>query len=203
ALGNDLGRGGRGGHAWLLLAMGAAFFPQDDADMKGGRIAHQFLAPVVADDRPLGSALLAKAVFGVAGNNHFATLQMLRQLLAPGMVGAGSLGLGQWVLLLLRRELGFLLDFRGRDAGLVEEQRRLRRGNRFAFGTPQLEIEQADFLVLQLDDLLQTCDFGGQAGQAVHPGLQTFEGLADWSWQRVERNHLIRIPYTLYQIYCQ
>ena len=51
ALGHDLGRGRRGGHPLLFQTMGAALLPLGYAHVKGGRLAHQFLAALVADDR--------------------------------------------------------------------------------------------------------------------------------------------------------
>ena len=82
ALGHDLGRGGRGGHALFLLTMRAALFPQGHADVEGGRIAHQFLAALVADDRALGPALAATAVLGMAGDDPPAPLSLVRMTCA-------------------------------------------------------------------------------------------------------------------------
>ena len=68
----------------------------------------------------------------------------------PGWLGRGALALGSGFSFSGRRPLGFLLDFRGRHAGLLEEQRGLGRGKLFALGSPEAEVEQADFLVLEL-----------------------------------------------------
>ena len=151
----------------------------------------------------LGPALVATAVLGMAGDDHFAPLQVLGQFFPSGMVGAGRLGFGQRVFFLRLGTLGFLLDFRGGHAGLVQEQRGLGRGKLFALGSPEAQVEQADFLVLDLqefglvrNDLLQARDFGGQPRQAHDLVLQTLKGLAGFCWQRVERNHLSLVPYT-------
>jgi len=118
---------------------------------------------------------------------------MLRQFLAAGMVGVGSLGPGQWVFFLGRRPAGFRFDFRRSDTGILKEQRRLRRGDGVAFGTPELEIEQADFLVLQFDDLVLGAD---DLFQTPVFALQDLEGLTGFWRERVGRNHLIPITYT-------
>jgi hypothetical protein len=183
ALGHDLGRGRRCGHALFVLTMRTALFPKGHPDMEGGRVAHQFLAPLVADDGALGSTLVAAAVAGMAGNNHLTPLQMTRQFLASGMVGAGCLGPGQRVLFLGRRQAGFLFDFGRGDTGLFKKQRRLRRRNRVPFGPPKLDVEQADFLVLQLDDLILGAD---HLGQPPVFALQSLKGLAGFGGQRVE-----------------
>jgi hypothetical protein len=47
--------------------MGATLFPLGRTHVKGGRLAHQFLADFVSDDETPGPALLAMAVFGMAG----------------------------------------------------------------------------------------------------------------------------------------
>lgn len=70
------------------------------------------------------------------------------------MVGAGRLGFGRRVFFFRFRSLGFLLDFGGRDAGLLEEQRGLGRGKLFALGSPGAEVEQADFFVLDVEELV-------------------------------------------------
>ena len=76
------------------------------------------------------------------------------------------------------------------------------RGKLFPLGSPEAQVEQADFLVLDLqefalvgNDLLQTRDFRGQPRQARVLGLQALEGLAGRGGQRVERNHIMRITY--------
>ena len=111
------------------------------------------------------------------------------------MAGAGLFGPGQRAGFFRVRPLGLLLDFGRRDTGLLEEQRRLRRGELFPLGTPELEIEQADFLVLNLDDLVlfpqgfvveQDGVFQARVG-----GQQRLNGGADFGGQGVERDHLL------------
>jgi hypothetical protein len=79
---------------------------------------------------------------------------MFGQFFPSGMVGAGRLGFGRRVFFFRFRSLGFLLDFGGRDAGLLEEQRGLGRGKLFALGSPGAEVEQADFFVLDVEELV-------------------------------------------------
>ncbi len=67
--------------------------------------------------------------------------------------------------------------------GLVEEQRRLGRGNCVAFGTPEPEVEQADFLLLKLNDLVFGSD---DLRQTPDPVLQVLNELADVGGERVE-----------------
>ena len=50
------------------------------------------------------------------------------------MVGTGLLGPGQRVLFLGLRELGFLGDFPGRDAGFLEQQWTCAQGELLALG---------------------------------------------------------------------
>ena len=69
----------------------------------------------------------------------------------PGWRARGGLARGSGRAFSAVRPLGLLLDFGRRDTGLLEEQRRLRRGELFALGTPELEIEQADFLLLNFE----------------------------------------------------
>ena len=62
ALGHNLRRGRSRGHSLFLLAMGAALLPLDHPDPELGRLAGQFLAGFVANDRPLRAAFLAGAI---------------------------------------------------------------------------------------------------------------------------------------------
>jgi hypothetical protein len=106
--------------------------------------------------------------------------------------------------------LGSGFSFSGwgrRHAGLVQEQRGLGRGKLFALGSPEAQVEQADFLVLDLqefdlflNDLRLARVLGDQARVL---GLQALEGLAGFGWQRVERNHIIRITYIIRTTYTQ
>jgi len=64
-------------------------FPFDHLDKKLRRVAGQFLAGVIADDRSLGATDLALAVLRVAGQHHFAPFQVGRQRFPPGCCGRG------------------------------------------------------------------------------------------------------------------
>ena len=89
----------------------------------------------------------------------------------PGCGPRGFLALGRLVF-----------SAAGRDARLREEPAGLRGGELFAFGPPELESKQADFLVLEVDDLVLEQD-----------GV----GLADFGRQMFGRAHLLYI-YIIY-----
>jgi hypothetical protein len=156
--------------------MGAALFPFDDPDEKPGRLAGQFFAGFVTDDRALGSALGAMAVLRTAGDEHLASFQMFGQALASGMVGAGLFGLGQRGLFFGFRTAGLLLYFCGADAGFLKKQGRLGGGELFAFGAKEAMVQEPDFFSLELDDF-------SLAGVV---GLQAFDRLAGVGGQCVE-----------------
>ena len=185
ALGHNLRRHRRRHDALFVQAMGAALFALDHAHEEPGRFAGQFVPRLVADYRTLGPALGATAVLRTAGDNLFTPLQVLRQFFASGMLGTGLPGPGQRLLLLLLRQLSLLGHFLGGDAGLFQQQQRLIGGKLFALGSPEFQVEPADFLLLQLDDKLQ----------ALVLRFGPFQGLAQGGKSRIRGDHLIRVSY--------
>jgi hypothetical protein len=80
------------------------------------------------------------------------------------MIGAGLLGPRQRVLLFSFRLFGLLVDFPGCETDLCQQQRNLRTGELLALGAEDPEVEQADLLVLELQEALQPTVFGLQVG---------------------------------------
>src|SRR5258708_10365072 len=112
--------------------MRAALLPFDDAHPKLGRFARQFFARLIANHRTRGPALRTLAILRAAGEDLFATLQVLGQLVSSRMVGPSLAGRRQRHLLLSFGPFGFLLDFTGHETDFLQPQRDLSRGARLA-----------------------------------------------------------------------
>ena len=139
--------------------MRAALLPLDHPHPELGRFARQFLAGFIANDRPLGAALGAVAILRATGDDLFAAFQVFGQRSRPGWLGRGCLARGS----------GWLLCSCGRSASwstspavtLTSSSSRTAwsAGELLALGAEEPEVEQADLLVLELDDALQPRDF--------------------------------------------
>jgi len=178
ALGNNLPRHHGRRHPLLLQTMRTALLPLDHSHPELGRLKGQLFPGLVADDRTFGPALRTPTVFRTAGNEFFPSLQMLRQLLPPGMV---TPRLAHRQLLPCLGLFGFLVNFSGSETDLFQHQGHLTRRELLTLGTKHPEVQQANLLVLDLDDPLQP----------NHLRLQAFEGFSSGLGERIKRGHLM------------
>jgi hypothetical protein len=81
------------------------------------------------------------------------------------MGATGLLGAGQRVVLLLLGSARLLVDLAGGETDFGQQQGHLGAGELVGLGTKDTKVEQADLLILELDDALQPGDLGLQAGE--------------------------------------
>ena len=115
---------------------------------------HQLFACLIADDRTWLAALLAVAVLLMAGDDLYAPVQMLGQRVASGVLRAWFASVDGLFRLALRLG-GFLLDFLRTDADLPKEQLHLVGGELLTLGSPKLQAQQLDLVVLLFDGQFQ------------------------------------------------
>jgi len=75
------------------------------------------------------------------------------------------LGARQRVVLLLLGSARLLVDLAGGETDFRQQERHLGAGELVGLGTKDPKVEQADVLILELDDALKPGDLGLQAGE--------------------------------------